>query len=84
MRRTICVGSADLLAERYALPFRQTFDKSQSLQIDEFLINHRIKGVVYIFTGNGLDDLIWWCAQQLRNDRELVHIYMKYEVLYGE
>jgi hypothetical protein len=39
---------------------------------------------VYIFTGNGLDDLIWWCAQQLRNDRELVHIYMKYEVLYGE
>ena len=35
-----------------------------------------ISSATHIFTGNGLNHIIWWCAEQLGDDRELVDVYI--------
>ena len=33
------------------------------------------KMTTYVFTTNGLDNIIWWRSKELSNDGELIHIY---------
>lgn len=35
--------------------------------------------MTYVFTGDGLDDILWRCAKQLRDDRKLVDMVLPRE-----
>jgi hypothetical protein len=70
------VGARELLAEWHSFSLRQTLHESEGLESDSRVScgSLLLENGTHVFTGNGLDHIIRWCAQQFSDDRELVDV----------
>lgn len=67
-----------LVCKRLSLTLRQRLHKSQSLQ------SHQLCPIIhtqstYVFTGNGVNNIIWWRSEKFGDDGELVDMILSRE-----
>lgn len=65
----------EFLWKRLSLTFWKRLYKSQSLESYQPYTVIHIQ-LTYVFTGDGVDNIIWWCSEELSDDGELVYMIL--------